>query len=331
MPEVSAPGETVRRWAAQWVQHEPLPGASYAAALVVDDPTEPRWRVIARGLLGPLLGLTTYVVFTPVVVSALLGLSWLASGSPGTWTEYSRSAASFQLPAGMAATQLTLALLIPLSFALVLFVHRFDPRWLHSVQPGFRWRFGLACMLAGGIALVGVWVVSRIGQSWVFEPERDVWWFLLVILLTSPLQAAAEEYFFRGYLLQALHTAAPQGSFFGVVGSAAVFALLHGTQDIPLFVNRFAFGLLAGYLAVRTGGLEAGIAAHVVNNVVAFGYAALSGTMVELKGVQSVSWIDSAWSLGGYVAFTLVAVWIAARMRVATATPGVRFGARDEV
>ena len=328
---MSALAGVFRQRMSRWVQHEPQPEVSYADVLVLDDPLRPRWRVIARGLLGPLLGLVTYLLITPVAAYALFGLFWLASGTPGTWTEYTRAAASFQLPAGMASTQLALGLLIPLSFALVLFVHQFDPHWLHSVQPGFRWRFGLACMLAGGIALVGVWVVSRTGQPWVFAPERDVWWFLLAILLTSPLQAAAEEYFFRGYLLQALHTAAPTSPFFGVVGSAAVFALLHGTQDIPLFLNRFAFGLLAGYLAVRTGGLEAGIAAHVVNNVVAFGYAALSGSIVELKAVRSVTWLDSAWSLGGYVAFTLVAVWIAARMRVATATPGARFGARDEV
>ena len=58
--------------------------------------------------------------------------------------------------------------------------------------------------------------------------------------------------------------------WFGVVVSAVVFALLHGLQNPPLFVDRLAFGLLAGWLVWRTGGLEAGIAAHVVNNVFAY-------------------------------------------------------------
>ena len=88
----------------------------------------------------------------------------------------------------------------------------------------------------------------------------------MVILLTSPLQAAAEEIFFRGYLMQALGSLVAK-PWFGVVASALVFALLHGTQNLPLFVDRLAFGLLAGLLVWRTGGLEAGIAAHVVNNV----------------------------------------------------------------
>lgn len=319
------------RWAGRWVRHQPRPGVGYAAVLVVDDPAEPTWRVIARGLLGPLLGLLTYVVFTPLVLAALVALSWLAAGSPGSWAEFARAASSFELPAGLASTHLALGLLIPISFALVLVVHRFDPRWLHSVQPGFRWRFGLACLLAGGAALVGVWVVSRTGEAWAWAPGPETAWFLVAILLTSPLQAAAEEYFFRGYLLQALNTAAPRSPAFGLIGSATVFALLHGTQDIPLFVNRLAFGLLAGFLVLRTGGLEAGIAAHVVNNVVAFGYAALSGTVAELKAVRTVTWAESAWSLAGYVAFTAVAVWVGRRMRVAATTPMRRFGGAGEV
>ena len=51
---------------------------------------------------------------------------------------------------------------------------------------------------------------------------------------------------------------------------SVVFALLHGTQNLPLFADRLVFGLLAGLLVWRTGGLEAGIAAHVINNVFAY-------------------------------------------------------------
>ena len=58
----------------------------------------------------------------------------------------------------------------------------------------------------------------------------------MVIVLTSPLQAAAEEIFFRGYLLQALGSLVAK-PWFGVVVSSLVFALLHGTQNLPLFVT----------------------------------------------------------------------------------------------
>ena len=71
-----------------------------------------------------------------------------------------------------------------------------------------------------------------------------------------------------------------------MVASALVFALFHGTQNLPLFLDRFGFGLLAGVLVVRTGGLEAGIAAHVANNVFAFVWAGLTRTIAEVKATH---------------------------------------------
>lgn len=300
--------------------HEPPAGVAYPEVLVVEDDSAP-YRRVTLGLGGPLLGLLSFFTFTPLAVSLIIALGWRLAGMPGEWTAFYADSTAFANPLGVAATHLGLALLLPISFALVAFIHRFSPRWLHSVQPGFRWRYALAATGVAVVVLVGLWAASRIGQQWVFAPEPQLGWFLVAIVLTSPLQAAAEEYFFRGYLLQALGSAVPNGRWFGVVGSAAIFALLHGSQDLPLFVHRFAFGLIAGVLAVRTGGLEAGIAAHVVNNLVAFGYAALSGTMVATKAISTVSWGETAWNLIAFGLFALAAGWLGRRMNLATTTP----------
>ena len=71
-----------------------------------------------------------------------------------------------------------------------------------------------------------------------------------------------------------------------MVVSSVVFALLHGTQNLPLFVDRLAFGLLAAVLVWRTGGLEAGIAAHVINNVFAYSVAGLTTSVAALKAIK---------------------------------------------
>jgi membrane protease YdiL (CAAX protease family) len=63
--------------------------------------------------------------------------------------------------------------------------------------------------------------------------------------------------------------------------STTLFALAHGDQDPWLFADRFAFGLTASWLVWRTGGLEAGIAMHVVNNLVAFGFGVAYGQLEE--------------------------------------------------
>ena len=163
----------------------------------------------------------------------------------------------------MLAANLGIATLIPICWVLMAIVHQVRPRWLWSVQAGLRWRYLLICLGVAAVVLNGVVLLSTLVEAPArWSPQPGFWGFLVVIILTSPLQAAAEEVFFRGYLMQALGSLVAQ-PWFGVVVSAVVFALLHGTQNLPLFLDRLGFGLLAAVLVWRTGGLEAGIAAHV--------------------------------------------------------------------
>jgi membrane protease YdiL (CAAX protease family) len=345
-------------WFDRFVQHEPRPGVEHPGVLVVDDPKRTPVRAMMLGVGGAMLALIGFLWLAAAVTAGLAWLGWLASGQPGGFTEFTASAVGdFSSPLGMVAAHLGLAMGIPLAFALVLFVHRFHPRWLHSVQPGFRWRYAAVAALLGLVVLGGVWLLSRIDQPWVYAPQQPLWGFVVAILLTSPLQAAAEEYLFRGYLLQALYSAAPnlnrplvtsdeagEGAgkvglwiargyqrWFGVIGSALFFAILHTqNQGLPGFLHPFFFGLIAGWLVLKTGGLEAGIAAHVVNNVVAFGYAALSGTMYQARHPGEVGWAELLWNLAAFLLFAVAAAWIARRMRLATRTPasGLAAGTR---
>ncbi len=72
--------------------------------------------------------------------------------------------------------------------------------------------------------------------------------------------------------------------------TATLFALAHGAQDPWLFSDRLAFGLVASWLAWRTGGLEAPIALHAANNLVSLGYSAVEGTLSESLAASSVDW-----------------------------------------
>ncbi|TMM46646.1 CPBP family intramembrane metalloprotease, partial [Cutibacterium acnes] len=111
------------------------------------------------------------------------------------------------------------------------------------------------------------------------------------------------------------------GCWTSVVVSALVFAFMHGTQNAWLFADRFAFGLLAGWLVIVTGGLEAGVAAHVVNNLFAFGYAVFLGGVSQARGMTAMSWVDAAWDVGGFLTIALAGWWIGSLMRVARRTP----------
>lgn len=304
----------------------PPSGVTYPQVLSDDGPLVPR--AAARGLFGVLLGLATFLVATPVVTQLVLLGGWNVAGQPGSFAEYYRAGRAFETPLGMAASHLGLAVLLPTALALVLLVHHVHPRWLHSVQPGFRWRYALGALLIATVVLNLVMYVTAAGWTWQLRPQADFGWFLLVVVLTSPLQAAAEEYFFRGYLLQALQSVL-RLPWAGIVGSALVFALFHGTQNLPLFLGRFGFGVLAGFLVLRTGGLEAAIAAHIVNNVFAFFWAGLTTSIAAVKATQEIGWLELASDLLGFALFAVAAIWLARRMRLATTTPGSAGLVRD--
>src|SRR4029078_8399002 len=137
------------------------------------------------------------------------------------------------------------------------------------------WRYLIACLGVSIIALIATLVVGAVVPS----PHSDVssqpsdlttptFHYVLVIVLLTPFQTAAEEYLFRGYLTQAFGGVFHR-AWVAVVVPAFLFGLAHGLgQSPPVFFDRFAFGLVAGVLVVMTGGLEAGIAMHVLNNFV---------------------------------------------------------------
>lgn len=235
-------------------------------------------------------------------------------------------------PFGLAAVNLVWALAIPVSWLVLRVVQRLPHGWLASVAGRIRWRWLAVCLGLSVVALTATIVVSMLFPQ---QPGTEVsgelndWTsrtrdFLLVIVLLTPLQAAGEEYAFRGYLTQACgglargRAAAPAA----VVLPALLFALAHGAQSAPVFVDRLAFGLVAGALTLLTGGLEAGIAMHVLNNWAAFGLALAFGDLDASLTPDGGTW----WTLPGTVTQSLVylglVVWMVRRRGERTAVHG---------
>ncbi len=232
-------------------------------------------------------------------------------------------------PLSLAYLLLTLASAIPVAWFTIRVLHGLRPRWLASVSPRLRWRFLLACFGVSLVALVLSLVLSALlpgqaeGQDISGSPNpwtdtvRD---FVLVIALLTPLQAAGEEYAFRGYLTQAF------GGLFrsrvaAVVGSSLLFAIAHGAgQSFPIFFDRFAFGLVAGTLVILTGGLEAGIAFHVLNNWLAFGLAVAFFDLGSALNPTGGSWWDVPVTIIKSLVYLGLALLVARRMGLATRT-----------
>ena len=141
--------------------------------------------------------------------------------------------------------------------------------------------------------------------------------FGLVVLLTTPLQAAGEEYVFRGYLLQALG-AVFRNRWVTILATALLFALAHGAQNPPLFFDRFAFGFIAAWLVIRTGGLEAAIALHVLNNFLAFSIALAFSDMTTALNPTGGTWWSLPVTLTQSLVYLGVVLWWARKRGITT-------------
>jgi membrane protease YdiL (CAAX protease family) len=296
-------------------EQTPLAGSSYVHVLRGDGYAW--WRSVG----GVLLALSLYPLLTSAVASLVLGIGYLASTRADSWTAYLAEARRFGLPIGMLAANLALVGLIPLAGVLVWVVHRVRPRWLSSVTPGVRWRYLFVCTAIGLVVLSAVAVLPAVlSGNLAWAPQPHLVAFLAVIVITTPVQAAAEEYLFRGYLLQAFGSLSVT-RWAGVGLSALLFAGFHGSQNLPLFVDRLAFGLAAGTLVVLTGGLEAGIGAHVANNLIAYTVAALTSSIADIRAVRALTWPDALQDVGGFVLVAGVALAVARWRGLSTTTP----------
>jgi len=196
-------------------------------------------------------------------------------------------------PASLLLTNLTLAAFLPAAQIGVWLGYGWRPRWVASVVSGVRWSWLARCAgVSALVVLAGLGVSILLGGGLTVTPEKSWPWYLLVVLATTPLQAAGEEYLFRGWLNQAVGSYLAKPVVGAVVAggvSSLLFALAHGQQDPWLFVDRLAFGIVASWLVWRTGGLEASIALHAMNNLGAFLTSILTGSMNDALTVTAAA------------------------------------------
>ena len=255
----------------------------------------------------PLLGLLLFGVVYLVAVTVTVIVSLLTGVGPDL------GLLDLVDPATLLVTNLSLIVGIPIVWLAWAGAHGMRIGWSSSVLARFRWRlllpFALRALITVGAGIgVAVVLALLLGGNGLSGPVDSAGWLLLVVVLTTPLQSAAEEYLFRGYLSQAIAgwIRSPRaGAVVAAVVTAALFSAAHAPPDVETFLDRFAFGLAASAVVWLTGGIEAAVAVHAVNNVVVFVLAALLG-----EGVATVSVPDglgylfllvTLLSLGAYV------------------------------
>ncbi|MCL1906559.1 MAG: CPBP family intramembrane metalloprotease [Propionibacteriaceae bacterium] len=166
--------------------------------------------------------------------------------------------------------------LIPVAILFSWLFYRQGFGWLMSVVGRMRWSwFGLAL----GVLALGYVVIYFIDIVVLSDPReffgplelKPYTWFMIgAILLTTPLQSASEEIVVRGFFSRILTALIPHklaGLVVAAVVSTTCFMLMHMAEDLWLNIYYVTLGFMLWWLVYRTGGLEASIAFHVVNNM----------------------------------------------------------------
>lgn len=242
------------------VQPAPRTRTYFYHRLARTDPHHRWWMPLVEGLI-------LFGIF--MVLSILFGIV-LALAFPETLTEDVLAANQLD-PVVYFMLFASVALLLPSALLARLVLGPRPLGLIFSVTGRIRWKWLLLCFLVA----VGVYAVVNLagigldlatgGTPTSVQLAPGFGWLLATTLIVVPLQCTAEEVVFRGYLAQMV----------GRWLKHPAWAIL---LPVPLFVAGHVYdvwGLLSvaimavsmGIVTWRTGGLEAGIALHAVNNM----------------------------------------------------------------
>ena len=187
------------------------------------------------------------------------------------------------------------ALLLPVLMLSVKITKERPFNTFSSMKGGFRYGVFFRSLIPAVIALLPDIVITFISERTVTHPT-----FLCFLLITvlGPFQCIAEEYVFRGLVMQTIGSWTGRWVL-GLIGQMGIFALMH-PYDLTGVLSICAMALAFGITAWYTKGLEAPSALHVANNMFAY-YAILYGFGELSSDADTASLILTLFSSAVYV------------------------------
>lgn len=221
--------------------------------------------------------LTGIFVFLGLLIGNMVVLGLASATAPNL--DLSNSSNPF---AGFETNTQLVLIMLPFLFALVAlmlsikFVHKRPILTLFTARGNFDWkRYFLA---------FGVWmsVLLILLTIMVYTTDAVYWnlngstFFMLVAIscIMFPIQTAAEEAFFRGWLFQGIGKRLKHAGL-SILFTGIIFGLMHGANPeiekigYGIFAYYILSGIFLGIIAHLDDGLELGMGYHAANNLFA--------------------------------------------------------------
>lgn len=137
-----------------------------------------------------------------------------------------------------------------------------------SSLGGWRWKLYFKCMAVPLVIYVIFNIASSLTDGSAINIQQISPLMFIAFAITIPLQCIAEEYLFRGLIMQSF------GSWFNIpilaiIIQALAFGATHSYNSIGV-VTIILGGVVYGLLAWKTNGIEASSALHTINNLTVF-------------------------------------------------------------
>lgn len=234
----------------------------------------------------------------------VIAASWIIGGA------YAYGLVLLHLPLGaiteFVAINASILMLLVGVVAVVEVLHRRSWRTLITPHAQIDWRR----MVQGAAVWVTLALVFSLIEHLLY-PGRYAWsldlarWlpFALAALLLTPLQCAAEELVFRGYLLQGLGRWLRRPLVLAVLSSVIFTAPHLYNPEVAAYglaimaANYFVMGLFLAGVTLRDGRLELAIGAHAGNNLLLALIIRYDDSVFETESVFTAGALDPVYSL----------------------------------
>lgn len=235
---------------------------------------------------------------------AVIAASWLAGGAFAY--AYTMDIALFGSVNEFVAINASVLMLLVGVVVVITVLHRRGWRTLITPRQRLDWRR----IVEGAAVWVTLTMVAAFVENLLY-PGRYAWsldlqrWlpFAVVALLLTPLQCAAEEMVFRGYLVQALGQLLREPAALAVL-SSVLFTVPHlYNPEIAAYglgimaANYFVMGLFLASVALRDGRLELAIGAHAGNNLLLALFINYEDSVFNTASVYTSGALDPVYSL----------------------------------